>query len=136
MKEFGDSNAERNDRKRQSNNKELAMKKIISFLMVIVVSCSCCMLSFAADADSENNNLAKAYIEPRRAELVEVVSANYDCFDGKDYYNHYEYRTYTVPAGKTLISTGHYIDWIKENYKYAGRVWDRVMRTAYTYEIR
>lgn len=83
MKGFGDSNAERNDRKRQSNNKELAMKKIISFLMVIVVSCSCCMLSFAADADSENNNLAKAYIEPRRAELVEVVSANYDCFDGK-----------------------------------------------------
>ena len=74
MKGFGDSNAERNDRKRQSNNKELAMKKIISFLMVIVVSCSCCMLSFAADADSENNNLAKAYIEPRRAELVEVVS--------------------------------------------------------------
>lgn len=112
------------------------MKKIISFLMVIVVSCSCCMLSFAADADSENNNLAKAYIEPRRAELVEVVSANYDCFDGKDYYNHYEYRTYTVPAGKTLVSTGHYIDWIKENYKHAGRVWDRVMRTAYTYEIR
>lgn len=94
------------------------------------------MLSFAADADSENNNLAKAYIEPRRAELVEVVSANYDCFDGKDYYNHYEYRTYTVPAGKTLVSTGHYIDWTKENYKYAGRVWDRVMRTAYTYEIR
>ena len=110
MKGFGDSNAERNDRTRQSNNKELAMKKIISFLMVIVVSCSCCMLSFAADADSENNNLAKAYIEPRRAELVEVVSANYDCFDGKDYYNHYEYRTYTVPAGKTLVSTGHYID--------------------------
>jgi len=33
MKGFGDSNAERNDRKRQSNNKELAMKKIISFLM-------------------------------------------------------------------------------------------------------
>ena len=29
MKGFGDSNAERNDRKRQSNNKELAMKKII-----------------------------------------------------------------------------------------------------------
>ena len=49
------------------------MKKIISFLMVIVVSCSCCMLSFAADADSENNNLAKAYIEPRRAELVELL---------------------------------------------------------------
>ena len=31
MKGFGDSNAERNDRKRQSNNKELAMKKINKF---------------------------------------------------------------------------------------------------------
>ena len=94
------------------------MKKIISLFLVLVVACSFCAVSFADSSDSTTST-STTEVEPRRAEPVEVRIGRYDCFDsGGEFYSTYIYRTYLVPAGKTLVCVKEMEPkWVKYNYE-------------------
>ncbi len=112
------------------------MKKLISLILTLVVACSFCVVSFADSPDTTTNTSATE-VEPRRAEPMEVAVGKYYCYDNDgDTYTHYVYRTYLVPAGKTLVCVKDMeYKWTLYNYKYADRTWDGVMYFESTYQI-
>lgn len=112
------------------------MKKFISLILALVVACSFCVVSFADSPDTMTNASATE-VEPRRAEPIEVVVGKYLCTDsGGDLYRKYVYRTYLVPAGKTLVCrSSEQYKWTQTDYTVDGRVWDRVSYYEWTYEI-
>ena len=112
------------------------MKKIISLALTLMIGFSFCMPAFA-DASQSVRNTFSSVVEPRRAEVVEVVAGEYLCTDfGGDIYVKHTYQTFLIPPGKTLVCTSSaQLQWILNNYTVDGRVWKTVSYFTWTYEI-
>ncbi len=112
------------------------MKKVISLILSLALACGFCFISFA-DNTNFTTNISATEVNPRRAEPVEVRVGVYFCRNhGGDSYVHYVYRTYLVPAGKTLVCVQDMVfQWEKNNYTFSGRTWDTVSYYESTYQI-
>lgn len=112
------------------------MKKFISLILAVVLACGFCAVSFA-DNTNFTSNISATEIDPRRAEPMEVPIGRYYCLDDDgSVYSHFVYRTYLVPAGKTLICIKDMeLQWTKSDYELNGRIWSTVWYYESTYQI-